>query len=506
MTLLDADALCVAWALQRTRPWHPLLVCSHRNLLYIFDVKDRKFVGCLRGHGGEITSIAVRPDNPHTFCTTSRDFTARIYDLSLRPQQEPANVHWPPYQDPSRAGPAFGLHMTDNEGPAHGIGRCVAVTGAQRGGGHQAAVLHAAWHPDLPVLATCGIDRCAKLWYIPPSKDGTQIRRLDQPIFSSSMLHTGRVMSIAWLGRDVLLTHGGPALFRVEDDDEDDGSNQPSNGSSQTQDDSADKDDSGDTEAEYEYDVVPGDFKIWQWLSIDRFFPPAYFQHEPPERMVVPLADYKESASLRILASRPFTDGPEHVYEGHRAHVYAYRDPRPAYSPPGAAHAQSAQSTHVAQSAHVASATPHDAWLAFHLLPGASIVQFFNPAHMRVFELEPLRWVGEEGGDGGGATKRRRVGEGVGAGGGQGVGGRGGQGVGGRGGQGVGVGVVDGGDEVPDSQQEQMVPQPTWEVRLQARGAREGEGAAACAMGMGGQALAVVSDLGSVWIWRRAEG
>lgn len=52
MTLLDADAFCVAWALQKTKPWHPLLVCSHRNLLYIFDAKTQKFVGCLRGHGG----------------------------------------------------------------------------------------------------------------------------------------------------------------------------------------------------------------------------------------------------------------------------------------------------------------------------------------------------------------------------------------------------------------------------------------------------------------------
>ena len=91
----------------------------------------------------EITSITVRPDQPHIFCSTSRDFTARIYDLTLRPQQEPANVHWPPYKDPNKAGPAFGLHMTDNEGPPHGIGRCIAVTGAQRSGGHRAAVLHA---------------------------------------------------------------------------------------------------------------------------------------------------------------------------------------------------------------------------------------------------------------------------------------------------------------------------------------------------------------------------
>ncbi|KAI5898505.1 uncharacterized protein SCHCODRAFT_02166495 [Schizophyllum commune H4-8] len=487
MTLLDADALCVAWALQKTKPWHPLLVCSHRNLLYIFDVKAQKFVGCLRGHGGEITSITVRPDQPHIFCSTSRDFTARIYDLTLRPQQEPANVHWPPYEDPNKAGPAFGLHMTDNEGPADGIGRCIAVTGAQRSGGHRAAVLHAAWHPDLPVLATCGIDRCAKLWYIPPCKDGMRIRRLDQPIFSTSMLHTGRVMSIAWLSRDVLLTHGGPALFRREDEDENE--QEPTQTQAQTQ------LQEGTKEIEYDYDTMPGDFKLWQWLSIDRFFPPMYFQHEPPERMVVPATDYRESASFRILATRPFVDGPEHVWQGHRAHVFTLHDASP--SPPQASYQSNSQSSYRSTS----QTAPRSAWLAFHLLPGASSVQFFNPAHMDVFEVEPLEWVREDAEVAELAAKRLRIGDEVGRSNGESTqaGPSTGAREGGKGGSGTANAAA--GEEVPDSQPN---PPPTWEVRLQANGVGE-EKAAACAMGMGGQALAVVSDVGSVWIWRRRE-
>ncbi|KAL1709050.1 WD40-repeat-containing domain protein [Schizophyllum commune] len=486
MTLLDADAFCVAWALQKNKPWHPLLVCSHRNLLYIFDVKTQKFVGCLRGHGGEITSIAARPDQPHIFCSTSRDFTARIYDLTLRPQQEPANVHWPPYKDPNKAGPAFGLHMTDNEGPAHGIGRCIAVTGAQRSGGHRAAVLHAAWHPDLPVLATCGIDRCAKLWYIPPCKDGTKIRRLDQPIFSTSMLHAGRVMSIAWLGRDVLLTHGGPALFRLEVEGENEQESTHTQAQTQTQAQTstqADDQTQEDTkEIEYEYDTASGDFKLWQWLSIDRFFPPVYFQHEPPERMVVPLADYKESSSFRILATRPFVDGPQHVWQGHRAHVHPLHDSAPPTSP---------------------NSPSHSAWLAFHLLPGAPSVQFFNPAHMDVFEVEPLEWVREDAEVAELAAKRLRIGDEVGGRDGEGTSAAGG-GAGRSGSAGGGLsgnGSATAGEEVPDSQPN---PPPTWEVKLQANGVGE-EKAAACTVGMGGQALAVVSDLGSVWIWRRKE-
>ncbi|TRM60202.1 WD40-repeat-containing domain protein [Schizophyllum amplum] len=420
MKLLDADAFCVVWALQKSRPWHPLIVCSHRNLLYIFNVKTKKFIGCLRGHGAEITSIAIRPNYPNIFCSTSRDFTARVYDLMLRPQQETNNVHWPPHKEPSKAGPAFGLHMSDSEGPAHGIGRCIAVTGGQRSGGHQAAVLHAAWHQDLPVIATCGIDRCAKLWYLPPCKDGTQIRRLDQPIFTTSMLHTGRVMSIAWLGRDVLLTHCGPALVRAEEAEE------------------------SVSSSDHDYEVLRGDFKIWQWLSIDRFFPPVYFQHEPPERLTVPLADYRESSSFRILASRPFVDGPDKVYEGHRSHLFALQ---------------------------------HN-WLAFHFVPGADTVQFFNPSHMDVFEVEPLSWEGQDDMVDI-MAKRLRISED--------------QSVAGPSAHTETKAVASSG----------AVP-TTWEVTLQASGVQK-QAAAACAMGMGGQAFAVVSNLGSVWIWRRRE-
>ena len=147
------------------------------------------------------------------------------------------------------------------------------------------------------------IDRCAKLWYIPPCKDGTKIRRLDQPILSTSMLHTGRVMSIAWLvgvspssepescpvlihssrrlGRDVLLTHGGPALFRleVEGGNEQESTLTQTHTQTQTSTQPDDQTQEDTKEVEYEYDTAPGDFKLRQWLSIDMLFPAVDFQH-----------------------------------------------------------------------------------------------------------------------------------------------------------------------------------------------------------------------------------
>jgi hypothetical protein len=143
-------------------PFEPLLVFSAASFVYVFNVKTRKIIGTLRGHGGvslsssythifsisdimnhhqQITAIAVHPIHPYLFCSTSRDFTTRIYDLLLEPRQVPNNPHWPPGTGPSLAGAAHGLHMTEHEG--EGMGRCVAVLSGGRSGGHLAAVLGA---------------------------------------------------------------------------------------------------------------------------------------------------------------------------------------------------------------------------------------------------------------------------------------------------------------------------------------------------------------------------
>lgn len=83
----------------------------------------------------------MHPIHPYIFCTTSRDFSTRIYDLSLQPTQEHevSNPHWPPDNTPSFSGAPHGLQMTESEGT--GMGRCVAVLAGGRAGGHLAAVL-----------------------------------------------------------------------------------------------------------------------------------------------------------------------------------------------------------------------------------------------------------------------------------------------------------------------------------------------------------------------------
>lgn len=112
----------------------------------------------LRGHGGvspcslvaskafiittqAITSIAVHPIDTNIFCTTSRDYSIRIYDLNRNSQETRVNPPWPPATESSQAGAAHGLHMSEGEG--NGIGQCVTILMGGRSGGHQAAVLGA---------------------------------------------------------------------------------------------------------------------------------------------------------------------------------------------------------------------------------------------------------------------------------------------------------------------------------------------------------------------------
>lgn len=139
-----------------------------------------------------ITSIATHPLKPHLFATTSRDYTARIYNLDL-PAELPRydlearrripvpNPHWPPNNKPSLAGAAHGLHLDHSEKEGIGIGRCICVLMGGRSGGHQAAVLGAvgvltsvftkislnlvyqAFHPSLPIIATCGVNSHSSL-------------------------------------------------------------------------------------------------------------------------------------------------------------------------------------------------------------------------------------------------------------------------------------------------------------------------------------------------------
>ncbi|KAF9457454.1 WD40-repeat-containing domain protein [Collybia nuda] len=239
---LPTDSINIAWAIQPGSPLEPLLVFSHMNLLYIYNVEKKGVSSYLRGHGGAITSIAIHPINTNIFCTTSRDYSVRIYDLNRTLRGTLLNPPWPPASVPSLAGAPHGLHMSEAEGT--GIGQCLVVLMGGRSGGHQAAVLSAAFHPQLPLIATCGLDRLVKIWFVPLDTNLNTIRREDKPLFSSSKIHKACVLSIAWLGYDMLLTHCTPALMKTSINQE-----------------------SKDTFIE------TGQMAIWRWLGIERFFP-----------------------------------------------------------------------------------------------------------------------------------------------------------------------------------------------------------------------------------------
>ncbi|KAE9408152.1 hypothetical protein BT96DRAFT_808578 [Gymnopus androsaceus JB14] len=250
---IPTDKVNVAWALSPHKPYEPFVLFSHGRLVYIFNICTKTLEGCLRGHGEEITSIVVHPHAAHIFCTTSRDLSCRIYDLTRKPQSKPDNLHWLPDKRPSLAGPAHGLDMAmDGKkmiGEGEGIGRCVLVLVGCRSGGHSGAVLGAAFNPFLPVIATCGLDRAIKIWHIPyfSKRSRQRLLREDKPLFSSSMIHKSRVLSVNWLvpSSDILLTHSAPAPMYA---------------------------DPFENSRTYGKDE-PGSLVLWTWLSAERFFP-----------------------------------------------------------------------------------------------------------------------------------------------------------------------------------------------------------------------------------------
>ncbi|KAH9937014.1 uncharacterized protein B0H18DRAFT_968775 [Fomitopsis serialis] len=274
------EVQCAAWALSLRHPTDPLIVFAPSSVIYILDVKTRRIIGRLRGTeaGKPITSIAVHPVQPYL----------RIYDLTCNPLQHPNNPCWPPSKKPSLAGPAFGLQMTESEG--EGIGQCVAVL---VGGGR-------AFHRTEPLIATCGVDRAVKIWRIPPLVEG-HLAREDKPLFSTDYIHKARVLSIAWLSHDILISHSAPALMREGDEPD---------------------------------DLYVETAQIWQWLGMNRFS--ARRGDKPiPKVMRGCASDYRNSgASFKVLSAYhlPLTALHASVYTRAAFNVTHFRPrPRPPF-------------------------------------------------------------------------------------------------------------------------------------------------------------------------------
>ncbi|KAH7883532.1 WD40-repeat-containing domain protein [Phlebopus sp. FC_14] len=275
---LQGRFCAVAWALSNDAPLEPLVVCSRGSLLYVINGKTRQIAAQLRGHGGEITLVAVHPSFPYLICTCSRDFSARIYDLTMPSREQPNNPHWPPSKLPSLGGAPHGLQATEPEGT--GMGRCVAVLCGGLSGGHNAAVLNAAFHPTYPLIATCGLDRAVKIWRV-PKMSFDKMAREDKPLFSSTRIHKARVMSVSWLSLDVLATHSAPSLMRRDNRKDD-------------------------------LYLEDGTFTVWRWLGFDRFFPPD--QHSPAKVMRGCSSDYQESSSFKLLSVVRIPQSTRHLH------------------------------------------------------------------------------------------------------------------------------------------------------------------------------------------------
>jgi len=126
------------------------------------------------------------------------------------------------------------------------------------------------------------VDRTVKIWRLPPL-DGDILAREDKPLFSSSQIHKARVLSVAWINQDILLSHSASAIMRRQNDVYDD---------------------------VYE---EKGNIVLWRWLGFDRFFPP----NMPYQKVLRGCAsDYQESASFKLVSiySLPMGANKLHIY------------------------------------------------------------------------------------------------------------------------------------------------------------------------------------------------
>ncbi|KAJ7244744.1 hypothetical protein B0H12DRAFT_1128573 [Mycena haematopus] len=265
----NKDTPQVAWALRSSRPFDPILLVTNHRRIFVFNVRQKKVIGYIRGHGGRITSIAVHSTSPNIFATTSSDFTTRIYNLD-QALKTPENPIWPPWEGPSLGSAAHGADGSDSTG--YGYGHCFQILVGGRSGGHSWDVLGAAFHPHLPLIATCGADRYVKIWKIVSDKSDAVFRD-DKPLFSARVT-TAAVLSIAWLSEDVLLIHTAitqtPHLEEGEEDILD-----------------------------------PGTLDVFQWLGLKRFFPAGSSTLDPVVRGGA--SDYQESKSYTSLSTRHLT-------------------------------------------------------------------------------------------------------------------------------------------------------------------------------------------------------
>ncbi|KAJ7487545.1 hypothetical protein B0H11DRAFT_2013790 [Mycena galericulata] len=271
----------VAWALRTAYPFDPLVLLAANCRVFVLNVRQRRMIGYIRQNGGRITSIAVKPTSPNIFAITSADFTTRIYNLDLQ-VEHPKNPVWPPWIGPSQASAAHATDGSDSVGS--GLGRCIQILVGGRSGGHAWDVLGAAFHPQLPLIATCGADRHVKIWRLQFPSNERPVRE-DKPLFSARIT-TSRVLAIAWLADDVLVMHTATTYTPRRLDDQEAASPGP---------------DEGQEETMYLHHTQHGTIDVFKWFGLKRYFPGAGSNHDPVSRGGA--SDYQESKAYTVLAT-----------------------------------------------------------------------------------------------------------------------------------------------------------------------------------------------------------
>ncbi|KIY71006.1 hypothetical protein CYLTODRAFT_346834 [Cylindrobasidium torrendii FP15055 ss-10] len=249
ISFLPADGVRATWTV-RTPDMTVFLILAYGLLIYVFDVETKRFITTLRGHGNTITSLALDATKPNIFASTSRDFSTRIYDLGQPPRQSSDPVPTRHRGRVSVPSEALGHDVAGGEGDPMGVGRCILVLMGQGYSDNAFPVLQADFHPTLPLIATCCMDRTVRIWHIPACLPSRPLRQIHRPLFSSANIHPSAPLSIHWAGIDILCSHAAPIEKRY-------------------------------TEKEQ------GCLYVWKWLALSTYFPEGW-EDEDQTRILCP--------------------------------------------------------------------------------------------------------------------------------------------------------------------------------------------------------------------------
>ncbi|GAA5979974.1 hypothetical protein JCM11641_008251 [Rhodosporidiobolus odoratus] len=159
----------LAWSVDiTTRPYTPVLAVAGKKGVVEVYLLGRRSDGrwilhherTITGHGGDILHLSFHPNRPHLLASCSIDYTIRLVDVSL-PWGSNAAMVQRVREDAKKALPSGALLRRRRV-----EGELLAIANRD---GHRRGVLCCDFHPNLPLMASCGMDGHIKLWHLPPS-------------------------------------------------------------------------------------------------------------------------------------------------------------------------------------------------------------------------------------------------------------------------------------------------------------------------------------------------